>query len=486
MSLLHSSKETAPLPALADERDRFRVGTLQYTKAALVVLFLWLLGGDFCFTLMETVLPVTLKLKLKDLGAANVAMSLIVTTIPSGMNFMINPIVSFKSDRFRSRWGRRIPFLLFATPFIVLFLVLLAFSEDIGRHLHATVLGNWHLSATTSIILVMGVMMVCFQFFNMFISSVYYYLFNDVVPRAFLTRFMALFRLVGFVAGWMFNFFLFGHAVTWLKPILIGAALLYGVSFTLMCWRVKEGEYPPPPPNVNRRVGAIAAIQTYARECFTHPFYVFFFLYSGFWSMGVICLPFQVFFAESLGMSLGHFGKLMSYIAIPTILLTYPVGALADRLHPLRVLFVIGCLLPALYFLMFGLAHGTVTFIVLLAIITPLNGFYHACSGPTAMRLLPKERFGQFGSANAMFVSLFGIGGSLAGGLFLDLLARHRPPGDEDYYRYLFLWVATFQTVGIIFLSLVYRGWLRHGGRTAYVPPSVGADTQSPKIEAAV
>ena len=47
------------------------------------------------------------------------------------------------------------------------------------------------------ILTVISVFMIAFGFFNIFISSVYYYLFNDVVPHAFLARFMALFRVVG-------------------------------------------------------------------------------------------------------------------------------------------------------------------------------------------------------------------------------------------------------------------------------------------------
>ena len=48
----------------------------------------------------------------------------------------------------------------------------------------------------------------------MFISSVYYYLFNDVVPAAFLGRFVALFGIVGSGAGFVFNLLVFPYAQT--------------------------------------------------------------------------------------------------------------------------------------------------------------------------------------------------------------------------------------------------------------------------------
>ena len=40
-------------PTRGDEK--FTVGTLFYSKAGLAMLFGWLLWGDFCFTLFETI-----------------------------------------------------------------------------------------------------------------------------------------------------------------------------------------------------------------------------------------------------------------------------------------------------------------------------------------------------------------------------------------------------------------------------------------------
>jgi len=120
-----TDKAAAPDP-------RYQCGRLIYTKAGLFTLFSWLLWGDFCFSLMETIWPNILPLMLKSKGTPNTILSLVITTIPSAMNFVMNPIISTASDRYRGRRGRRIPFLLGATPFITLFLILLGFSKQIG------------------------------------------------------------------------------------------------------------------------------------------------------------------------------------------------------------------------------------------------------------------------------------------------------------------------------------------------------------------
>lgn len=110
----------------------FRCGTLTYTRRHLAVLFFWLLWGDFCYMVMEHVTGPIMQLKFKDLGASNFEMGLLLATVPATMGAFLNPIISFKSDRFRSRWGRRIPFIIGTLPFLSICLVLLGFGDRIG------------------------------------------------------------------------------------------------------------------------------------------------------------------------------------------------------------------------------------------------------------------------------------------------------------------------------------------------------------------
>ena len=123
--------EAAGNPASASVKT-YHCGTLTYTKGALGVLFAWLIWGELCFMLMEWVLPNILPLKMKSLGCANWLMGAILTTIPGILNIGMGPYISFKSDRYRSKWGRRIPFILGTVPFLCVSLVLLGCSDDIS------------------------------------------------------------------------------------------------------------------------------------------------------------------------------------------------------------------------------------------------------------------------------------------------------------------------------------------------------------------
>lgn len=473
-----SAADPAP-PAAPPGDEKFRVGTLLYSKAGLFTVFLYLLWGDFCFTLMETVVPTILPLKFNAIGAPNWALGLILVTIPNIMAATINPMISFRSDRHRSRWGRRIPFLAGATPFLVFFLILLGFSAPIGRWIHATLLGG-SVSEMTVLLVVIGVFMVCFQFFNLFITSVYYYLFNDVVPAAYLARFMALFRVVGTAAGAGYNFFVLKYAETHTQEIFIGAGLLYLVAFAMMCWKVREGDYPPPPEYVGERKGLRAAIRTYATECFTHRFYWFIFLANACvamtWASGSYVLLYQT---KYLGLGFDFIGNVGGVCGIVSMILLYPAGMLADRAHPLRVmrlavtLQVVMCPVAISYAMLrpgMTLEQASWIYVGWSAISMPIATLYNAAELPALMKLFPADRYGQFCSANALVRSAALIVGGLACGAFLDAVGTLHP-NPEYSYRFLPVWNAVFQGGAAICLWLVHREWKKLGGRESFQPP---------------
>lgn len=457
----------------------YTAGTLTYTKAKLAILFLFLLWGDFCFMLMETVVPTILPLKFNSIGISNWAIGLILCTIPYLMTAVINPIVSFRSDRFRSRWGRRIPFLLGATPFVAVFLILLGYSHSIGQWVHASVLGG-RFQETAVLAVVMGGIYICFQFFHNFITSVYYYLFNDVVPPEFLTRFMALFRMVGGGAGITYNLCFLKYANSHMHIIFLISGIIYFIGFGIMCLKVKEGDYPPPSPYVGDSHGLFGAIRTYAEECFSHRFYWYIFIANSCVAMTWISNTYALINATKyLGFSLELIGKLGGVCGVIGLLLLYPAGMIADRVHPLRVYLaavvaqaVMGPLNIAFNFgrPLISLEVATWIWIGLSAINLPIGTLFGASELPTLMKIFPMARYGQFCSAMTLVRAFAVIAGGLVCGAFLDFAKRLHP--NPDYcYRFLSIWNTVFQAAAAFCLFLLYREWKRMGGAQAFVPP---------------
>lgn len=477
MSAFSSRSSAGEFPP-APQQDKLRCGTLVYTQAGLFTLFAWLLWGDFCFYLMETVWPKVLPLMLEAEGAPNFVLALVITAIPSAMNFCLNPIISTFSDRYRSRLGRRIPFLLLATPFVTIFLVLLGISRDLGGWIEHLLSGPFpQLAPGTVTVTVISLLVICFRFFELFINTVFWYLFNDVVPVAFMGRFLGIFRVVGAAAGALFNFFLFRYAESHTSYLFFGVAILYGSAFIMMSLKVKEGTYPDPDPIPPGKSRFLSYIKTFFRECFTHRIYRLIYCYTSiFYAAGTIQI-FMIFMAFSIGLTIDDVGQIAGMAALVNMALMYPFGALVDRFHPLRVILVAQagfCLVAScqLIFLFVDFPKSTTFWIyaAMEALALPFIVANAAAGLPLAMRLFPHDRFGQFCSANAMCGAVgITVGGLIAGG-FLDLMKSFFER-ENYYYRFAPLWSFVLIAISGFITMLVFREWKRLGGDQSYTPP---------------
>lgn len=458
------------------ENGRFRCGTLVYTKAGLFTLFAYLLWGDFCFSLMEAIWPNILPLMLKQQGAPNAVLSLVITTIPSAMNFVMNPIIGTISDRYRSKRGRRVPFLMLATPFVTLFLILLGLSPNLAVLLQGAFPD---LPPAGVAVGLLCVLIICFRFFELIVNTVFWYLFNDVVPSAVIGRFLGFFRVVGSLAGALFNFFIFRHAESHAHLIFFGGALLYGTGFFLMCLKVREGEYPPPAPVDGEGNSFVAHIRTFITECFGHRIFRLVFACSGIIGVTGAINAFTIFMAFSIGLTLEEVGKIAGVAGLVGMVLMYPMGVLVDRFHPLRVtLFArAGYCVVVSFQLIFLFADfpKDVAFAIYAAtagIMIPINVANAAAMLPMYMRIFPHERFGQFCAANAMVGAVGAILGGIFAGMFLDALKLLFVEGTY-YYRFVPVWNLAFMLVELLVTIFLFREWKRLGGQENYQSPVV-------------
>ncbi|MFH1022990.1 MAG: MFS transporter [Planctomycetota bacterium] len=268
-------------PVEAD--DRYRCGTLQYTKAGLFVLFSWLIWGDVCFSLFESFggADVITTYLQDNYRLSNTMVYFLFVLVPNTIGIVLGPIISFKSDRCRSRLGRRIPYMLFTMPLLCAFAIGLGFTDEVIAYVK-TLVDPRH--AFLVAMIAIGVLTIGFTVFNEFVGTVYYYLFADVVPPKLTGRFFAWCRIIGGIKGWFLGVFLSEYYLTHFKWFHIGVAVLYFVGFGLMCWRVKEGEYPPV-TDVTKKTSKWSQTKIYFRECFTHPIYILMYLSA---AMGVI------------------------------------------------------------------------------------------------------------------------------------------------------------------------------------------------------
>ncbi len=404
-----------------------------------------------------------MQLLLKQYEASDFVTGLLIGTLPHGLALVLTPIVSYRSDRHRGRWGRRIPFLAVPTPIAALAMVGLAYSPELGAGLHR-LLGSHTPGLNPSILILFGVFWTIFEVATIVANAVFFGLINDVVPKEVLGRFYGLFRATGLGVAMLFNFWLFGKAETHFTEIFLGIGALYAVGFTLMCLKVKEGSYPPPPAVPGRAGGLVAATRTYFRECFTSAYYLWFYAANTLSWMAIAAVNlFNLYFAKKVNMSVDTYGKCLAATYLVSFTFSFGFGALADRFHPLRIgLVTLG--LYAAVTLSGGLwADDARTFAVALIASGVCSGAWQTSTASLTLRLLPQSRFSQFDSARGLVMS-FGmmlVGPAL--GWYLDRNGHD--------YRHAYLASAALAALALAATLLVHRRFMRLGGPKGYAAP---------------
>jgi maltose/moltooligosaccharide transporter len=447
----------------------FRAGTLTYTKTGLGMLFFWLLWGYFVYGLMEIIIPSLLPLILREHKASSVEISFITTSLNVIGNMIFNPIVSFRSDRSRSRYGRRRPYIVWTTPLVVLCLALIPYGPDIARYLQGVPAFKalLDLSPVVPPILLISVFVMGFQIFDTFVGAVYYYLVRDTVPEEFIGRYYGVFRVVGAIAPLLFNLFIFGHAEQYMKAIFVSIAVFYGVGIYLMCWRVKEGEFPPPEPLPGHATSPwgrlVAAIRLYLGDCFRHRIYWAFFLASAMTTWTGAAGAFGILFTRhELGIPLATLGRIGAVGSVLTVSTAVFWGWYADKHNPFRIVQVTTLLRAITPLLCFFFVHDAVT-LLLFGIVNTLAGVgFNVATPKMQIAVWPREKYGQFGSANSAFGSLGMIGLAVLAAKFVDW---------EGHYRAQYIWVAAFGFASVFFYVWLEKEWHKLGGKDNYKAP---------------
>jgi MFS family permease len=439
----------------------WRVGTLVYNRTVLLSVFFWMLWGDLCVNIMETVIPRLVPLHLERLGATKAMIGLISASIPAGVELIVNPFVSTYSDRFRSRFGRRRPFILLCTPILALCLVAVGFSNDAANWMYRTI-GSFGLSEAALSMTLLGILLAVFQFFNVVVLATYYYMIADVVPQNVIGSFTSLYKVMGAMGGIIFNKFIFPHADTHEAQIYIGCAGIYVVAFMLMGWRVKEGEYPKPAP-LGEQGGKLEVVGQWLRESFTIRFYQKLYSIGLFYYFATGSALFQQFFALNDLKEFGDATALAGLIALPVF---FVMGPLSDRFHPLRMGILGMALMGASSLASYFLIHDAFTF----KLWTAINAITMTCWLGSQIsllpRILPRAQYGQYCSANNTLCAIGKFGAPVLSGAVIGMLGSN---------RLTYLWTAIFSAGAVVAVVLVYRHWKRLGGDLDYSPPGLPA-----------
>lgn len=426
------------------------------------MLFGWLLLGDFAWQLRDRAVTPLAQLLLKSIHTSDTIIGFLIGSVPYAIGMLISPVFGYWSDRYRSRWGRRIPFLIVATPIAATAMIAMGFTPVAARGLDRW-LGLHSPGAEDLVLLLFAACWVLFEVSAVIGYNMFAALINDVVPRELIGRFFGLFRFVGLLVGVGFNYFLMGYSERHFAIMFIVLGAIYGLVFGLMCLRVKEGKYPEIPP-VTERPRLADTVRSYFRECFHHSFYRWAFAA---WALGNVAFApvntFCLFHARSVGLSMEVYGEYLASSLFVSVLLSYPVGILADRVHPLRVaILAMALYLGVCVWGAFSSARAEF-FAIAFILHVVMSSVFVTGTASYAQRLYPRAKFAQFASAAAVLGGVVFLVTPPLVGAILDLT--------HQAYRHTFTVGAVFALLALLSLLVVYRTYLRLGGDEGFTAP---------------
>lgn len=466
----------------------YRAGTLVYDAAGLRNVFAWLLGAEVVYTLIDMLEPLVLPILLKAHGATDTQIGIMLGSFTAGLQLLIMPPLGYWSDRLRTKWGRRIPVLFWATPFVSLFLALTPFAPDIAnRLLGIDGLGAWMQSLSVApAVLVFGVLVFSYRVVQTVTNTMFFGLLRDVIPESHMGRFLALFRVFGAAGTAIITYWLLGHVENHSKPIFLGVAVLNLVCFLALCRFVREGEYPPVeevnPNAAGKEASFWDKVRTFCRESYSHPVYLWmYFIRVCLYGVQIGLLNFIVFFPQKeLGLSLTEIGHMRTWPLFVWVLIAFPIGSWVDKkgaifvlqwglwLITLGYLGTVFLVVGPITYLISALVTGTAFWIVMMAQLKLTQEIFHP------------QRYSQLAGANTIVQSaLIAIIISPGAGWVLDQLKGWHTTlalpgaGDVDIgpYRLVNLMIAVLYGAALFGLAKIRQHVRAHGGPDHYAAP---------------
>jgi MFS family permease len=386
-----------------------------------LVLCALLLIGDLGWSLRERSVQELFKVHLMRFSQDATLLNILIGAMPALIALTLGPLIGAWSDRTRSRFGRRIPFIFGTAVVSTVGMLGMAFSSGLAG---------------------LAVSWTVFEMATIVGNPLFLALINDTVPRPVLGRFFGAFRIVSLATGaGFFALFFRNELVSVFQPLLVAITVVYLGCMLLVCLRVREPSYATPPrtgwrlmqPGDEQWGRLFAAVSVGA--------------------LAVLPININALNASAqFGADAGDFGAAIALTYAISILLAWPLGWLADRYHPLRV----GAVVLSAYALCMLVAWRVVDertgFLAALIVHGVLAGCFLTGTVSLLPALLPRERFSQLAAISASLTALMVVVSTVGLGALLDATGRD--------YRLLYLAGALAAGCGVVLWRSLLKRYL--------------------------
>lgn len=359
---------------------------------------------------------------LEDLGLSALVVGFILTW-DNLINMFVQPWVGARSDRTRSRWGRRKPWLMAGAPLAAVFFILVPFVRTNFALLALAILGT-------------NVGMALFR------SPTVAYL-GDLYPAEQRSKANGVINLMGGVGGALA---LFGGGVLFKLgvplPFIVGALLLL-IAIGVVLAFVRE---PAAPAAANEVVapGVWDSLRDVSRGDNPNGMYILLAIFCWFIAWNAVEAFFTLYVRNVLGIAVGSGTQMLTAFAAMLILFAIPSGLIATRIgrKPTIMIGLIGMTVGLLLALVLT---NTLQLLVLLALMGGFWALVNINSLPMVYDVGGNHSIGALTGLYYFASSLAAITGPIVAGGLIDLTS----------HRVIWPFAAVFMLLALVMMSRI-------------------------------
>ena len=379
------------------------------------------LGISIIWPIFNNYVPIFLK---EEFALSATAIGFVMTW-DNYLNMFIQPIVGERSDRTRTRIGRRKPWMLVGAPLAAIFFIGIPIADTVIMVMFAILLTN--------------VAMALFR-------SPTIALLGDLFPSSQRSTANGIINLMGGL-GTIIAFLLGGvlYSLGRITPFVFGSVVMLAAIAVVLLF-IKEPELPPVDEEKDTQPGFLSSLGEVLKASDRSGLLILLAILCWFLGYNALETWISSFGKFELGIDEGKMSILSSSMALTFVIFAVPSGLLATRFGRKRVIMVGigGMVVLTLY----GFVVNNL--IMLLFLLIPAGIFWaliNVNSLPMVYDVGGDARIGAFTGMYYLAANLAAVGGPQGVGVLIDLT--------QENYRIMFLFAAVIMILAGVFMSRV-------------------------------
>jgi len=355
----------------------------------------------------------------------------LVMTFDNIAGVTIQPYVGFLSDRTRTRFGRRMPYLMIGAPVGAIFFSLIAV-------LH---LGSPNLTLLMAVIIIMNIAMAIFRTPTVALMP-------DITPSPLRSKANGIINLMGGLGAtlaFLGGAFLYraGRGL----PFYVSAAVMLVVT-TVVVWVIREPKASE--EELKEQPGVLSTIRSIITDQEKSGLFILLAIFAWFMGYNAIETFWTTYGKESLGIPESTAAAMLTYVSVAFLVFALPAGFIATRFGRRRTILA-GLTIMAV-FLLGGYFVTSMTYLTIMLIVVGIAwALININSFPMVSDIAPPGKIGSY-TGLYYFSSMFAAitAPPVAGGLM-----------DVFGHRAMFLFSVLFMLLALLCMLQVKRGEAR-------------------------